>query len=579
MKLTNKFILSACAALALTACVDKDPDFQVFPSADVDFTYNVSGDEYTLDYYVVTPVQFNNISSKSGNVKWDFGDGTTSTEQNPVHKYESAGIYRVSLTIDGVGTKTYPILIYDIVPVLTIDEQSTEIVERDNTTLTFNLELPNPENLRVKYEWTFPEGTTDINGNPITTFVGYAEADGSVDYPEAVKFTNIGSQRITIKSTFDLDGVNRPLEETYLNVQVGLSEPAPTLYYAQRGGNIKALKLVDMASLPAGVKNMPFDMGVSSGNNCMNLCYADVNTLNEDNTTTTQGWIYILDAGKQYYYVNDEDGTLGDGLITAMRTDGTGVNTVLTNVGGAAFNDPFVGTVVNDYLYHSDRNTGVSRVLLTDRAVVQGQNKDHNRDNYVFQNVTVPYYNRGITFGAFNAGLLKDSRGVWWWLKGFNGNAIIRFKDTDIYQTQAEAAKAKPPYPVVFSGFSPRSFTIDETRGKLYVYRFGTPEGFFVYPLPGDADTGDVNKFDASFPMSCKPENTTDFEGLYVTQMALDKTTGRVYFCFRPEANDDSKLPAGIIYYDPDTNKLYHYGDANDQATGICINPNPTKLF
>jgi len=31
--------------------------------------------------------------------KWDFGDGTTSTKQNPVHKYSKAGIYTVNLTV------------------------------------------------------------------------------------------------------------------------------------------------------------------------------------------------------------------------------------------------------------------------------------------------------------------------------------------------------------------------------------------------------------------------------------------------------------------------------------------------
>ena len=29
---------------------------------------------------------------------WDFGDGNTSTEQNPVHSYPNAGFYTVSLT-------------------------------------------------------------------------------------------------------------------------------------------------------------------------------------------------------------------------------------------------------------------------------------------------------------------------------------------------------------------------------------------------------------------------------------------------------------------------------------------------
>ena len=38
---------------------------------------------------------------------WDFGDGTTSTEQNPTHTYTVGGVYSVNLTIaHGNGTNT-----------------------------------------------------------------------------------------------------------------------------------------------------------------------------------------------------------------------------------------------------------------------------------------------------------------------------------------------------------------------------------------------------------------------------------------------------------------------------------------
>ncbi|WP_095644518.1 PKD domain-containing protein, partial [Methanosarcina spelaei] len=41
--------------------------------------------------------------------KWDFGDGTTSTKQNPMHKYSKAGVYTVKLTVTnaaGINTAT-----------------------------------------------------------------------------------------------------------------------------------------------------------------------------------------------------------------------------------------------------------------------------------------------------------------------------------------------------------------------------------------------------------------------------------------------------------------------------------------
>jgi PKD repeat protein len=37
--------------------------------------------------------------------KWDFGDDATSTEQNPIHAYEKAGKYTVTLYIEGPAGK------------------------------------------------------------------------------------------------------------------------------------------------------------------------------------------------------------------------------------------------------------------------------------------------------------------------------------------------------------------------------------------------------------------------------------------------------------------------------------------
>ncbi|MDE6397505.1 MAG: PKD domain-containing protein [Muribaculaceae bacterium] len=581
MKKLNKLALIGVSALAMgmVSCGDDVPTPEHFPNADVDFNYNVDGDQYILDYYVVSTIKFNNTSAKSGSIRWDFGDGETSTEPNPLHKYAKAGIYEVTLTIDGVGSKTSPILIYDIVPDLSVATQSTEIVEFNNTTLTFNLDLPNPENLKVKYVWTFPEGTVDENGNEVTTFTGYADENGNVEYPAPVKFKNLGSQKVEISTWFDIDGENRRLEDTYLNVQVGCDEPAPTLYYAQRGGNIKALKLVDLSKLPAGTKVFPYDMGVNAGSTVMNLVYADVDVQDEEGKPAKESWIYILDAGKQYYYINDENGVLGDGYINAMRTDGTGVNTVITNVGGAAFNDPFQGFATGGYLYYTDRNTGISRIALTARGEVQGKNSSNNRDNYFAQNNLIPYYGRGIAYGAIHVALLKDSKGVWWWPKNYSGNGIYRFKDTDIYTTQKDAETKPLPYPVIMNGIKLRSFTIDEKRKAMYLWRLGSKPGFAHYDLPGDTEAGLESNTVGFVDMDADPINTTADEGIYTCQLALDQESGRVYFCWRPTTTDTSNVPAGIVYYDPSTKKCVHYGDTNDLGMGICINPNKTKLF
>jgi PKD repeat protein len=54
----------------------------------------------------VAPLAMNFTNSSTGNITayaWTFGDGTTSTSQNPAHVYSVAGTYTISLTATGPG--------------------------------------------------------------------------------------------------------------------------------------------------------------------------------------------------------------------------------------------------------------------------------------------------------------------------------------------------------------------------------------------------------------------------------------------------------------------------------------------
>ncbi|MFH0867114.1 MAG: C25 family cysteine peptidase [Bacteroidota bacterium] len=55
-------------------------------------------------------VQFTNLSQNAQSYLWDFGDGTTSTDENPLHTYTELGAYTVILTADagicGTSVKT-----------------------------------------------------------------------------------------------------------------------------------------------------------------------------------------------------------------------------------------------------------------------------------------------------------------------------------------------------------------------------------------------------------------------------------------------------------------------------------------
>lgn len=57
---------------------------------------------YTYKIISGRTVQFTNNSVNADSYLWEFGDGTTSTEKNPIHVFDSAKIYRIKLTATNV---------------------------------------------------------------------------------------------------------------------------------------------------------------------------------------------------------------------------------------------------------------------------------------------------------------------------------------------------------------------------------------------------------------------------------------------------------------------------------------------
>jgi PKD repeat protein len=64
-----------------------------------------------------TTIYLKDISERGTERKWDFGDGATSTEQNPTHTYLKTGKYTITLTVSNqFGTDSTTEIIYVSVP-------------------------------------------------------------------------------------------------------------------------------------------------------------------------------------------------------------------------------------------------------------------------------------------------------------------------------------------------------------------------------------------------------------------------------------------------------------------------------
>ena len=98
---------------------------------------------------------------------WDFGDGTTSTEQNPTHLYTSAGIYPVSMTAsNALGsdtvTKSDYVIVDLIPPVPEFTADLTAWLSPLAVTFT-DLSTGGPA---TTWSWDFGDGNTSGDQNP-----------------------------------------------------------------------------------------------------------------------------------------------------------------------------------------------------------------------------------------------------------------------------------------------------------------------------------------------------------------------------------------------------------------------------
>ena len=569
-----KTLLIALLPICAVSCIDNVPEEEVLPRDAVSFEYYIDKNvdsKYYLDFYVDSDITFKNTSPETtvGEPTWDFGDGDVLVGDSLTHFYAKAGTYKVKLTI-GDFSREQSIMIAPIKPIVKI-VFSGEVCEVRTTPVTFDVELPNPKNKPATFSWTFPKDTKTETGDDYATF----EGQGVTDLPVPVKFSHVGSQQVQLNVKLG----EEDLEPTLLNVQVAYNQAVPTLYYAVQGGRIMAHKLTG-GQHPSDMNIASYDLGVASGQHPFTLLFKD-------------SLLFVLDAGKQFYFVDDVNGNLGDGKISVIAKDGSKVQTMISNANQAAFDDPFYGCIEGDFLYYANRNTGMVKIALTDR------DKVYSLSEYPWyvQQATLGYYNNGWGYGTIG-GMFGKINGVWHWTRFYNGNGIYRFVDSDILP--AAVAKGddtnRPKAGIMLEGMAPKSFvyTAKSPTPKMCVHIMDAGyNGFYACTyeeleavgtsknaIKPYAVTYNGQMFESNTTGNLPAVEGTGSESVGICQMVYDEMNDCVYFGYRNNSNGgaDKFPPTGIYCYNVATGQVTCLIEGVS-VYGLAVNNNPAKLF
>lgn len=171
--------------------------------------------------YVCFPytANFTDPTTGSNSWQWDFGDGTTSTQQNPSHTYTSPGVYTVTLITQMAGGCTQMFSPYAVYNIMGTEPQFSFTVSPglcEPYTVTFTSNAPGASG----YLWNFGNGDSSSQANPVyqyqnpgdytVTLTVYSPGPGSVNGTGPQFCTSTLTKNVTV-------GVTNPITASVSN--------------------------------------------------------------------------------------------------------------------------------------------------------------------------------------------------------------------------------------------------------------------------------------------------------------------------------------------------------------------------